>query len=245
MTQKEILEFLELPESAKERDIISRLDEKLHYFQRLVDNAPNEFLKKLHAGNIQKIKDIQKQIGSTANVSPSAAPGPIPAYQQPNYNPAPPPTPSYFRPQPAVNQFQHPSSILAWLVTHTENMPTQTFPLYGGRTFIGRHQQPNGNTIILDQDAYVSRLHGVIDIQLQPTKITIADASIFGKASKNGIFINGNEHRIQSIIPLQQGDTVQVGMTKMMVKINNTPLNQIVQQVEESEYMKTVVIDIF
>lgn len=244
MTQKEILDFLELPDSAKDKDIISRLEEKLHYFQRLVDNAPNDFLKKLHAGNIQKIKDIQKQLGNTANVPPNPIPAnPNPVYHQSNFNP-PPPSSSHFQTQTS-SQVQQSSSIIAWLITHTENMPTQTFPLYSGRTFIGRHQQAGAHTITLENDAYVSRLHGVIDIQIQPTRITIGDSSILGKASKNGIFINGNEHRIQSIIPLQQGDTIQIGMTKMIVKINNTPLNQIVQQVEESEYMKTVVIDIF
>jgi hypothetical protein len=34
-------------------------------------------------------------------------------------------------------------------------------------------------------------------------------------------------------------------MTKFIIRLNNTSIHKIVQEVEESDFMKTVVIDIF
>ena len=62
MNKQEILDFLELPESTSDQEIKVRLDEKLAYFQLLSENAPNDFLRKLHINNTQKVKYIQAQM---------------------------------------------------------------------------------------------------------------------------------------------------------------------------------------
>ena len=59
MTQKEALEFLELHEAATKSEIKIRLVEKLEYFQYLSENAPSDFLRRIHAKNIDKVRNIQ------------------------------------------------------------------------------------------------------------------------------------------------------------------------------------------
>ena len=77
MTRNEVLEFLELPESASDADIRVRLNDKLAYFQRLSENAPNEFLRQLHIANTEKVKQMRAEFigakGSEAKPASTAA----------------------------------------------------------------------------------------------------------------------------------------------------------------------------
>lgn len=233
MTRAEVLEFLELPESATDHDIRVRMDDKLAYFQKLSENAPNEFLRKLHTSNTEKIRNLQSMMhGNVAPAQPKAAP----AYQQ----------------QP-VEQFHASSPVakpqVAWLVRHTENQSCSTYPLYYGRNYIGRNQHSSGTaTVIINDDLYISRTHALLEvININPLQIIVSDdaASNNGKPSKNGTYINGDEKRLTHKTTISANDTIQVGMTKLIVRLNNTSIHKIVQEVEESEYMKTVVIDVF
>jgi hypothetical protein len=227
MTRAEVLEFLELPESATDHEIRVRMNDKLTYFQRLSENAPNDFLRKLHTSNTEKIRTMQSQMtGADAPVARAAAP----SYQQ-------------HAPQQPVSK-----SEVAWLVRHTENQSAKTFPLFYGKNYIGRNPQMNGHGIILNEDPYISRVHALLEvININPLQIVVSDDSVSngGKPSKNGTYINGNERRLEGRITIGPNDTIQVGMTKFIVRLNNTSIHKIVQEVEESDYMKTVVIDIF
>lgn len=225
------MEFLELPDSATDTDIQERLHDKQNYFERLIENAPNDFLKKLHTQNIEKVKNIRSfLLQETAD--PSAKP-----LQQ-----------HYARPESSVplsnNSFN--GSPVAFLVRHTENLSAKPFPLYAGDNYIGR--SPMGNhQIVIDDDAYVSRQHAIIRVNHSQhhTDIFVADDGSQGKPSKNGTYINGNEKRLTNPVLIRENDTVQIGMTKLILRYNNTSINKIVHEVEESEYMKTVIIDIF
>lgn len=226
MTRAEVLEFLELPESATDQDIRVRMNDKLTYFQRLSENAPNDFLRKLHTSNTEKIRMLQNQMGGDA---------PAASVQQPVYH------------QSSAPSSQNKTEV-AWLVRHTENQSAKTFALFYGKNYIGRNPQMNAPGIVLNEDPYISRVHALLEvININPLQIVVSDDSVSngGKPSKNGTYINGNERRLEGRMTIGANDTIQVGMTKLIIRLNNTSIHKIVQEVEESDYMKTVVIDVF
>lgn len=231
MTRAEVLDFLELPESATDHEIRVRMNDKLAYFQRLSENAPNDFLRKLHTSNTEKIRMMQSQMsGADAPAARASAP----SYQQSSSH-----QPSS---QPAGK------AEVAWLVRHTENQSAKTFPLFYGRNYIGRNPQMNAPGVVLNEDPYISRVHALLEvININPLQVVVSDDPVSngGKPSKNGTYINGNEKRLEGRMTIGANDTIQVGMTKLIVRLNNTSIHKIVQEVEESDYMKTVVIDIF
>ena len=233
MTKSEILELLELPDSVNENDIKVRLKEKLIYFRRLQENAPNDFLKKRHLQNIEKVLLVMAEYGLTEMPEPDAA-----QYYSKQ-------EPEGVKPSQGQGQQKKP---IAWLIRHTEGQPVKTFSLYAGDNFIGRFLQPSGNTIVLEEDPYVSRLHAVIMAdEGMHTQFHINDSALSnqGKPSRNGTYVNGDERRINQKTRLFNNDTIQIGMTKLVFKLNNDNLNNIVTQVEDAGYMKTVVINIF
>ena len=230
MTRAELLEFLELPESAADHDIRERMNDKLTYFQRLSENAPNDFLRKLHTSNTEKILALQREMGGITAPASSAARYEAPSYQQP------------------VQQAPARSAEVAWLVRHTERQSAITFPLFYGKNYIGRNPSSNGPCITFAEDPYVSRVHALLEvININPLQIVVSDDanSNGGKASKNGTYINGDEKRLSRKVTIGANDTIQIGMTKFIIRLNNTSIHKIVQEVEESDFMKTVVIDIF
>jgi hypothetical protein len=191
-------------------------------------------LKKLHTGNIQKVNELRKNLGALSKPESHTAPpvrqassAPI-STQYVNYE----------------NSLKSPE-FLAWLVRHTENQSTKPFGLQMGLNYVGRTEQ-SGPTILIENDPYVSRFHAIFEVSPgSPARFFVADASLMGKPSKNGVYINGQAQRITEKKQLFEGDTVQIGNTKLILRMNRENINNIVRQVEESEYMKTVVIDIF
>lgn len=244
MTRKEALEFLELPDSSTDNDISLRLNDKLTYFQRLSENAPNEFLRKLHTTNTEKVKTLQLEMlgagaANNAGAKNTYAPTSQNSYQQPGSQN------SYQQPAAHANSD---ASAVALLIRHTENQSAKTFPLYYGKNFVGRANHATGHTVIINDDPYVSRVHAVLEVvDIKPLQIVVYDegAGASGKPSKNGTYINGDDRRLSRKATIRENDTIQIGMTKLIIRLNNTSVKKIVQEVEESDYMKTVVIDIF
>lgn len=236
MNRAEVLEFLELPDSATDNDIRVRMNDKLSYFQRLSENAPNDFLRKLHTSNTEKIKTLQLQMmgGEVGNTQPQHV-GDA-AYNR-NINAG----------HHATTRSGNRTEV-AWLVRHTENQSAKTFPIFYGKNYIGRNTHASGSSIVINEDPYISRIHALLEvINVNPLQVVVTDdaQSNGGKPSKNGTYINGDDKRLAQRITIGPNDTIQVGMTKLIVRLNNTSLHKIVQEVEESDYMKTVVIDIF
>jgi hypothetical protein len=235
MNLKEVLEFLELPGTANDSQINTGLSDKLKYFQKLMENAPNDFLRNIHFKNIEKIKGFQKLLDQQT--------GPTKADITENQKPG--------RTSISPNHFDKPMNgdVLAFLIRHTEQQSVKTYPLYEGKNIIGRTiKNGHHNPLIIDDDNYVSRVHAVIEIiNGKNLEVIISDDDVSNgaKASKNGTYVNGNENRIKKPYRLSENDTIQIGMTKLILRYNNNSIHKIIDEVEESNYMKTVVINLF
>ena len=81
--------------------------------------------------------------------------------------------------------------------------------------------------------------------QGDPNEFFIVDSksSNNGSASKNGTYINGKKERITIKVKLQENDTIQVGVTKLVFKLNTKELSEILEDVQKSNYTNTVVLD--
>jgi pSer/pThr/pTyr-binding forkhead associated (FHA) protein len=240
MTREEILEFLEADANAKEADLKARVQEKMKYFSQLLDNAPNDFIKRLHQVNIQKLEDIHQQLFHTAyskqNTSPTSSVS-FPVVQKQQSASAS--DKSNLSGPPKRND----QSVIAWLISHTENQPTLTYSLYRGRNFIGRKSGSAGSDLIAIDDSYISRKHAVIECG--NTYLLYDIGELEEKNSTNGIFLNAHPERISRKTVLKEGDTIQIGMTKLVFKINHQGnLKEITDEIEQSVYLKTVVIDL-
>ena len=234
-----MFEFLEIPTNSSENDIIERIEDKLTYFQRLSENAPNDFLKKLHTENVKKIQVLQSQLLSRADETNHQH---STNYVSANSNL----TGNYGDTSANLRSAQNNKTAVAWLVRHTENQSPRPYPLYYGKNFIGRNNHPSDPSIIITEDPYVSRIHCCLDVEsTKPLQILVSDGVAINKPSKNGTYVNGNEQRLTQKARVSENDTLQVGMTKFAIRLNNDNIKKIVQEVDESEYMKTVIIDIF
>jgi len=131
-----------------------------------------------------------------------------------------------------------------WLVRHTENKPSATFPLFKGTNFIGRAPVPSMPFYtLIDEDPYISRIHAVIYVEnIDTLHLYICDSDLDngGKASKNGTYINGHNSRIVKKIKIKENDTIQVGITKLVLKYNAGNLEEIVNEVEQQNYVDTI-----
>ena len=54
--------------------------------------------------------------------------------------------------------------------------------------------------------------------------------------------MNGYPVRIAQNTKLEEGDTIQVGHTKLMLKVNKASIQHIVQEVKKSKFIHTVVL---
>jgi pSer/pThr/pTyr-binding forkhead associated (FHA) protein len=142
--------------------------------------------------------------------------------------------------QPAVTSEQ-----IGWLVVHDEHTAQQTFPLKVGRNVIGRKSLSKTCDIMIEtNDAFMSRQHSVIDV------LHYADGRfayiLSDCGSANGTFVNADQSRKLSQhdqIYLKDGDTVQLGKTKLVLKMGNGTKTETEasQEVVKSAFQKTVI----
>src|SRR5258708_3149871 len=147
-------------------------------------------------------------------------------------------------PEVVAESMEREPAPVAWLIRHTENQSAKTFPLYPGKNFLGRKPRPDLVPFIeVEGDPYISKVHAVL--YAEKAGLFISDPSgEEGKPSKNGIFINADDNRLTEKTRLKEKDTIQIGVTKLILRYNNNPIVKMVQEVEEQDYMHTVVIDI-
>lgn len=115
--------------------------------------------------------------------------------------------------------------VAGWLVIHTENRLPITYEIFEGDNVIGRPDGPEKVDIRIEDDKYVSRVHAIIRIKkdfLSRFHYELSDDGTFrrGTPSTNGTYINGNDERLpkKQVVYLNDGDTVQVGTTKLVFK---------------------------
>jgi len=141
------------------------------------------------------------------------------------------------------------TKVSGWLIIHTEGKEKASFELKEGKNFIGRHTSSNTLDIAL-HDIFVSRLHAALVVRVTDKYVyeyLLADnAEVLGKPSLNGTFVNENEIRIgNEIVKLKDGDTFQVGVTKLVLKTTDVAVDveNAVKLVETMDYKKTIEID--
>jgi hypothetical protein len=140
--------------------------------------------------------------------------------------------------------------VVAWLILHTENQEPIYFDLFEGLNVIGRGEPKRPADIEIQNDQYVSRFHAHLKIHQTPQKLFIY-ALYDGvaqppKPSLNGVYVNGNKERlrINDAHYLKDGDTLQIGLTKLVFKSREMTGNieDAFTQVVETEYTQTVII---
>jgi pSer/pThr/pTyr-binding forkhead associated (FHA) protein len=138
------------------------------------------------------------------------------------------------------------NKIAGWLIIHMEDKEKTVYELKEGKNFIGRHTQVNAPDIAL-HDIFVSRKHAVLVVRTTENyeyEYLIGDnADVQGKPSLNGTFINGSEKSLgNEILKLKDGDTLQAGITKLVLKTAKVAINvdDAVKLVEKMDYKKTI-----
>lgn len=135
---------------------------------------------------------------------------------------------------------------IGWLVVHDENTPAQTLTLAEGRNVVGRKSPDKPCSIMIDTtDRRMSRNHSVIEVTKRPDghyQYLISDCG-----STNGTFINANEnHRLSPYdqVYLNDGDTIQLGLTKVVLKTGRTVSSptQAHREVSKKDHLKTIVL---
>lgn len=136
----------------------------------------------------------------------------------------------------------------AWLVRHTENRPATTFDLKMGKNTIGRKALGPGYPVpdiqlSKEDDPYVSRgVHCTLEIAETNGRI---EAVISDNGSSNGSFINSKAHRLKPGDEeyLEDGETVQVGRTKFVLKTNQSAAskNEARTLVGQTDYSETII----
>lgn len=136
-------------------------------------------------------------------------------------------------------------NVPGWLFVHDENTASQSFNLKPGRNMIGRKSAFPTDIAIETKDEYISRRHCVIEV---------TENAIGGFAFRlsdynalNGTFINGRTQKkleAEDIILLNDGDILQLGLTKIVFRINNNLFSRekIMAQLNEVAYSPTVYI---
>ena len=163
--------------------------------------------------------------------------------QQPKKEPAPIPQ------IPQRKPIESPDTI-GWLVIHDEYTDTYTFNLRPGINRIGRDSDSTAldvNIRIKTKDGYMSRHHCDIEVRWQNgrNEYMLSDKAYQGKkASSNGTFVNaGRQLSVRDEVRLQDGDTIQVGRTKLVLKLPSAvgSSKDAESWVKEMDYFKTII----
>ena len=113
--------------------------------------------------------------------------------------------------------------LVGWLIRNQQDKPLLCYPIYEGINTIGRPSASSRPDLPIDDDEYVSRMHGMCRVTRSSSawECTISDDGYpADRPSVNGIYLNGNPDRVlpHQSVALADGDTVQIGMTKLVYK---------------------------
>lgn len=148
-----------------------------------------------------------------------------------------------------INLSQPGSTAMAtpgWLIVHDETVKPQSFDLKPGKNSVGRSSSMEVDIAIETDDVTMSRQHCIIDVSLHERSGEYSFC-INDFKSTNGTILNGAIERKlheQDLIYLNDGDTFQLGLTKVVFKKNSDVKHKaaVVKEVLGQPYMPTVVI---
>jgi len=143
---------------------------------------------------------------------------------------------------------------LGWLVVHDENAEQQTYPLRIGRQIVGRKSISRPCDIMIEtNDPFMGRNHCILEVKpsrtgsyeyfLSDVKMNSGNAE---QMSINGTFVNAQPAalRPKDMVYLKDGDTIQMGNTKVVIKtlISAASAHDASRIVQETDYAQTVII---
>lgn len=143
---------------------------------------------------------------------------------------------------------------MGWLVVHDENAVPQTHPLHIGRQIVGRKSVSRPCDIMIDtDDPYMGRNHCIVEVK--PSRsggydFFLSDVTMTSgspeRMSTNGTFVNAypTALRPKDMVYLNDGDTIQMGKTKVVIKTHIAATNgqDASRIVQETDYSPTVII---
>jgi pSer/pThr/pTyr-binding forkhead associated (FHA) protein len=134
---------------------------------------------------------------------------------------------------------------IGFLIVHDENTKSQTFTLKTGRNCIGRKDADKPCDIMIEtQDPYMSRNHCMIEGKMD--RSGNIQLILYDPGSLNGTYLNENQKRLgkDDKVYLEDGDTIQIGKTKVMIKLIKFAKNseEARKNVMNLPYSKTVII---
>lgn len=176
-----------------------------------------------------------------------------PAQVQQPVSPAAAAMPAQAPPRQSIGKSPGPSE-LGWLVVHDENAEQQTHPLRIGRQVIGRKSVSRPCDIMIEtEDPFMGRNHCILEVKpsrsggyeffLSDVKMTNGTPE---QMSTNGTYINAQPAalRPKDMVYLKDGDTIQMGKTKVVIKTLITAANaqDASRIVQDTDYSPTVII---
>ena len=135
---------------------------------------------------------------------------------------------------------------VGWIVVHDENTKVQSYPLRLGKNIIGRKSVSKPCDIMIEtDDKYMSRNHCAIEVV--KNKRGQYDYIIYEVSATNGTFINASIDKKLSRydqIYLKDGNTIQIGHTKVVLKTKEMAMNisEAQNTVINTDYNKTIII---
>ena len=229
MDQAAALDFMGLLEPLTEESILNKYNERFNYFHMLYANAPNKVIEKIQQQNLEKLNQAKKILLD----------GVVSKKKEFNDRFV-----SQAAPSAPASSGAGEKTEVGWLILHTEDRKTETFPLYEGINYIGRKKkEDHSHEILIQDDPFVSRTHAFIKCKSAGDRINFelydGDGS---KPSVNGVFLNGNHDRIHQSCSLQENDTIQVGQTKLVLKVKkeHRGISGEIQEVLRTDYIRTI-----
>jgi hypothetical protein len=137
------------------------------------------------------------------------------------------------------------NDIAGWLVIHDENTKQQTHTLKMGKNIVGRKSDSKPCNVLIDtEDKFMSRNHFAVEINLGTKGL---EYMVYDVTSTNGTFINANkENKLSQMdkVFLSDGDTIQAGRTKMVLRIKKVAgtAKNATNTVISMKHLKTIIV---
>lgn len=138
---------------------------------------------------------------------------------------------------------------IAWLIRHTQGKEPVFYALYEGGNVIGKETTAIDTDVAISDDVYVSYGHATLWLHKAPPALWVYElyddgsSRPDGKTSLNGTFVNGQTPRITEPVFLQDGDTIQVGLTQFVFKTSEAKfpdMAKLIAEVLAKAYVKIV-----